>query len=120
MVISGKPGARFGANHLQQREVLMPRDLKYLEGRTICVVFCKLQNEDQYGRSQDEENARFDFKTLFGRASIVDPGYLEVIGEGMTFRVPPSAYKHIYPNDGTDIIGKAEYFVMIKVSGIAL
>jgi hypothetical protein len=98
----------------------MPRDLKYLEGRTICVVFCKLQNEDAFGRTRDEENAQFDFKTLFGRASIVDPGYLEVIGQGMTFRVPPSAYKHIFPNDGTDIIGKAEFFVMIKVSGIDL
>ncbi len=98
----------------------MSLNLKYLEGKTICIVFCKLQNEDAHGRSNDVENTDFDFKTLFGRASIVDPGYLEVIGQGMTFRVPPSAYKHIFPNDGTDILGNAEFFVMVKVAGIEL
>ena len=99
----------------------MPPNIEYLEGKKFCVVFCKLEEEDKFGRCTNEEDPKFKIKTMHGRASIINNKYVDCMGVGDSkFRVPPSAYDKIFPNDGTDILQDCEFFVMVKVSGMEL
>ncbi|MCM8538369.1 MAG: hypothetical protein NE334_20670 [Lentisphaeraceae bacterium] len=94
----------------------MPVQLDYLEGRKICVVFCQLKDEETFKKSEKEpEEAGFRLKCLHGLGNIIDGKYLKVEGDQGSFQIPPSAYKNIYPNDGTDILKDSEYFVMVKL-----
>ena len=99
----------------------MSTELQYLEGRKLCVVFCKLVDEDEHGKCTNEEDPKFQIKTMHGRANVIKNEYLECVSsEGGKFKIPPSAYDKIFPNDGTDILKDCEYFVMVKVSGMDL
>ena len=99
----------------------MAVDLKYLEGRKLCVVFCKLEEEDKHGKCTNMEEPKFQIKTMHGRANVINNKYVECISsEGGAFKIPPSAYDKIFPNDGTDLLKDCEYFVMVKVSGMEL
>lgn len=99
----------------------MAVELNYLEGRRLCVVFCKLEEEDEKGKCTNMEDPKFQIKTMHGRANVLNNQYLEcVTSEGGNFKIPPSAYDKIFPSDGTDILKDAEYFVMVKVSGMDL
>jgi len=89
----------------------MPVDVSYLEGKSICAVFCKVVNPDAPSDSE-----KFQIRCLHGRAN-TEGNYLTIeSGNGNAFKVPPSAYHQVFPNDGTDILKDAEYFIMIKVS----
>ena len=99
----------------------MAANIAYLEGRTLCVVFCKLVDEDKHGMCTNMEEPKFQIKTMHGRASIHQGKFIDCIdAAGNTFRVPPSAYDRVFPSDGTDILKDAEFFVMVKVSGMDL
>ena len=99
----------------------MAKRLEYLEGKKFCVVFCKLEEEDKFGQCTNMEEPKFKIKVMHGRASIVENAYVECIDpNGTNFRIPPSAYERIFPSDGTDILKDAEYFVMVKVTGMEL
>ena len=94
----------------------MPVQIDYLEGRKICIVFCQLKDEETFKEpTQDPEEAGFRLKCLHGLGNIIDGKYLKVEGAQGSFQVPPSAYKNIYPNDGTDLLEDSEYFVMVKI-----
>lgn len=80
-------------------------DLRYLEGRTFCVVFVKIL---------DEVKGRVQTQCFRGRADI-ERGRLNVVAEnGALFTVPSSAYGNILPNDGTKMLKEAEFFVLVK------
>jgi hypothetical protein len=54
-------------------------------------------------------------QTLHGRAR-VDGRKLELVTpENAIFAVPNSALSNILPNDGTQMLKDAEYFVLVKV-----
>lgn len=93
----------------------MSVELGYLEGRKICIVFCQLKDEETFQKEDIPEEAGFKLKCLHGLGNIVDGKYLKVEGPKGNFTIPPSAYKNIFPNDGTDILEDAEYFVMVKI-----
>ena len=94
----------------------MALDLNYLEGRKVCVVFCQLKEEETFKtNSENPEEAGFRLKCLHGLGNIIDGKYLKVEGPSGSFQVPPSAYKNIFPNDGTDLLEDSEYFVMVKI-----
>jgi hypothetical protein len=57
---------------------------------------------------------------MHGRASIDHRGALSVEASGGSFTVPASAYNRVLPSDGTPILEEAEYFVMVRVSGMEL
>ena len=93
----------------------MAINLGYLEGKKICVVFCQLQNEEEYKNGQDPGEGNFKLKCLHGLGNIIDGKYLRVEGPQGGFSVPPSAYGNIHPNDGTDLLKDSDYFVMVKL-----
>ena len=81
-------------------------NLEQVEGRKFCVVFVKVV---------DQEKERFQVQCFRGRAS-VERGELKVIDENNNaFTVPKSAHPTVNPNDGTKLLGDAEYFAMVKV-----
>ncbi len=90
-------------------------DLNYLEGKTICVVFCQLKPGIIVDESDPDMVQNFNFQYLHGRANIINGKQLKVENPNLSFIVPSSCYTRIFPNDGTDILGTAEYFVMVKV-----
>ncbi len=84
----------------------MPPPLDYLEGKKLCVVFVKVL-EPSTGRVQ--------CRALRGRAAI-NQGHLDVMtAKGAIFTVPSSAYGTVAPNDGTKLLGDADYFCLVKV-----
>ena len=84
----------------------MATRLDYLEGKKLCVVFVKVL-EPSTGRVQ--------CRALRGRAPI-NQGHLDVMtAKGAIFTVPSSAYSSVAPNDGTKILGDADYFCLVKV-----
>ncbi len=89
----------------------MPSPLDYLEGKKFCVVF-------MHDDSATENKVRL--KALHGRASIDRRGVLFVEHENGRFQVPSSCYNLILPNDGTEFLGSAEYYVICKVAGMDL
>jgi hypothetical protein len=90
-------------------------NIDYLEGKKICVVFCQLQNEHAFKEGQEPKEGDFKLKCLHGLGNILEGKYLRVEGAETGFSVPPSAYKNIYPNDGTDLLKDSDYFVMVKL-----
>ena len=79
-------------------------DLKYLEGRKICVVFVK---------TLAPEHTRIQLRCFRGRGDL-ERGQLNVVAEdGQLFTVPGSAMPSLQPNDGTKILGDAEYYVLV-------
>lgn len=97
---------------MQGSEVFVAR-LDYLEGKRFCVVLAKLDGPDV-----DAGNVRL--RCIHGRASL-ERGHLAVVGDdGVQFAVPASAYGQILPNDGTDLLKDAEYYVICGVRGMEL
>jgi hypothetical protein len=87
-------------------------DLRYLEGKKFCVVFIKTEN--------DEPDGAVKMRVMHGRANIDHRGALKVEGSNGSFMVPASAYNRVLPADGTPVLEDAEYFVMVRVSGMEL
>jgi hypothetical protein len=80
-------------------------NLEYFEGRKLCVVFVKVV---------DAASERVQLSALRGRAD-VENGKLSVVHEsGHRFTVPHTALANILPNDGTEILGDCEYYVLVK------
>lgn len=95
--------------------------LHYLVGKKMCIVFCKLIGEEKLAKGEEPSEGQFQISTLHGRGLLTDKGDLRVEdNDGGGFTVPHSAYSNIHPSDGTDILKDAEYFVMVKVSGMDL
>lgn len=83
----------------------MAVSLSRVEGRKICVVFVQVM---------DEESARVRLRCFRGRGN-VERGRLNVVDEnGAVFPVPSSASRNVLPNDGTNLLQDAEYFVLVK------
>jgi len=83
----------------------MASNLDYLEGRKVCVVFVKVV---------DKERERVRLQCFRGRGSI-ERGKLNVVDpNGAVFGVPSSAYPTIMPNDGSDLLKDADYFVLVR------
>lgn len=81
-------------------------NLNYLEGKKLCVVFVKVL---------DSSLGKVQCRALRGRASI-NQGHLDVMtAKGAIFTVPSSAYPTVAPNDGTKLLGDADYFCLVKV-----
>jgi hypothetical protein len=87
-------------------------DLRYLEGKRFCVVFIKTEDDKPDGAMQ--------MRCMHGRANIDHRGALNVEASGGSFTVPASAYNRVLPSDGTALLEDAEYFVMVRVSGMEL
>ncbi|GEM_PF-618747 len=80
--------------------------LEFLEGKKLCVVFVKVL---------DPSTGRVQCRALRGRAAI-NQGHLDVMtAKGAIFTVPSSAYPTVALNDGTKILGDADYFCLVKV-----
>ena len=63
----------------------------------------------------DEAAGRMQFQCFRGRADIRRGGRLHVVAAGGgEFQVPGSAYGMIQPNDGTEMLGDADYFVLVR------
>ncbi len=90
----------------------MPIRLDHLQGKKLCVVFMQDTEEE------DPESVKL--RTLHGRADIGRNGELIVRNRTDAFTVPSSAYNMVLPNDGTPLLQDAEYFVILKVSGMEL
>ena len=90
----------------------MPLDLRYLEGKRFCVVLL----EDTGTIDPDKVKIR----PVLGRASVDKQGVLRLEYAGGSMAVPSSSYPQILPSDGTDLLGDAEYYVIVKVSGMEL
>ena len=91
-------------------------DVTKYEGTKMCVVFCQLQDETTHqDPNQNPEEGNFKIKCLHGNGKVLEGKYLEVTGPNGSFKVPPSAYERIYPNDGTDLLKDSQYFVMVKL-----
>jgi hypothetical protein len=83
----------------------MPQSLEYLEGKKLCVVFVRVL---------DKVRGRVRLQCFRGRANI-DRDRLNVVdSNGAVFPVPSSATHNVLPNDGTRILGDADYFVLVK------
>ena len=97
-------------------------DFHEVEGRKICVVFCKAENDGQVKEEVvEEESSKVQIRTMHGRGVLVENRFLKcVTPEGAEFAIPMSAHKNIYPSDGTEILKDSEYFVIVKVSGMDL
>lgn len=91
----------------------MSIDLKHLEGRTFCIVFAK---HDEHAA----ETTPVQIKTMHGRANVMGPGRLQIENPKGAFLIPASALPHIMPGDETPMLRGAEYFVIVKVSGMDL
>ncbi len=90
----------------------MSEPLGYLEGAKMCVVFVTVV---------DESAGKVKLQCFRGRAD-VNRGKVTVINEdGAVFPVPSSAIGNIMPNDGTQILKDADYFVLVRTDeGIEL
>ncbi|MCF7855208.1 MAG: hypothetical protein K9N51_10465 [Candidatus Pacebacteria bacterium] len=84
----------------------MLHDLNHLEGKKFCVVFVKVI---------DESAGKVELQALHGRASIEAEKLRCYTPEGVCFAVPNSALPNILPNDGTELLKDAEYFVLVKL-----
>ncbi len=88
----------------------MPLDVNFVHGKPFCVVFV----------NSDKGEDNLQMKTMHGRA-FVDKGALSLKEpSGATFAVPSSAYHHILPNDGTDLLKQCDFYVIVRVSGMEL
>lgn len=83
----------------------MPHSIEYLEGRKFCVVFVKVI---------DEAAGKVKLQCLHGRANIENGKLSCVTPDGASFTVPNTALPNILPNDGTEMLKDAEYFVFVK------
>ncbi|MCM8541215.1 MAG: hypothetical protein NE328_13145 [Lentisphaeraceae bacterium] len=90
-------------------------NLAYLEGKKICVVFCQLKEGIIVDEHDPKMEENFSFQCLHGRGNVIDGKQLRVENPELGFTIPTSCNNRIFPNDGTDIIGDAEYFVMVKI-----
>lgn len=88
-------------------------NLTHLEGRRFCVVLAKHKDED-------DPMSPVQMRCLHGRANIDRTGALTLEAQGNSFAVPRSAYPNILPADNTEMLRGAEYFVIVKVSGMEL
>ncbi|MFO7822191.1 MAG: hypothetical protein R6V56_09100 [Lentisphaeria bacterium] len=79
--------------------------LDYLEGRKFCVVFVKVI---------DEQAGKVELQCMHGRASVADGKLTCITPEGTGFTVPNTALPNVLPNDGTEMLKDAEYFVFVK------
>lgn len=83
---------------------MLCENLTTVEGRTLCVVFVKVV---------DPVRERVKLQCLRGRAS-VERGKLSVVHEsGSVFTVPSNALPTLQPNDGTELLKDAEYYVLV-------
>jgi hypothetical protein len=89
-------------------------ELHQFEGKRLCVVFGKVV-EKPAGEEPD-----FQVRCVFGRANVEQGVTLHLEHDGGRFTVPRSCYHRILPNDGTELLRDAEYFVMVKVHGMEL
>lgn len=89
----------------------MPPDLRYLEGKRICLVFMQ---------GQGTEPSTVRLRALHGRASVDRRGTLAVEHAEGRFLVPSSCYPNILPADGSPILQDAEYFVICRLEGLRL
>ena len=90
-------------------------DLRYLEGKRICVVFCQLKEGIIVDEHDPKMEENFTFQCLHGIGNVINKNQLRVENPKLGFTVPTTCNNRIFPNDGTNIIGDAHYFVMIKV-----
>ena len=89
-------------------------DLRYLEGRRFCAVLAKLSDEN-------DPDSPVKMRCLHGRANIDREGWLSLeSADGASFGIPRTAYPNILPADNTEMLRDAEYFVLVKVSGMEL
>lgn len=91
----------------------MPTDLSYLEGRKFCLVLVRLDDEKQ-------PDGPLKLKCIHGRASVDVQGALRVHTPHESVCVPSSCYHRVLPNDGTAMLGDAEFFVLCRVAGMEL
>ena len=84
----------------------MAADLKYLDGKKICVVFVK---------EIPESPNKAKIQCMHGRADTSENKLTVITGNGAKFTVPNTALPTILPSDGTEILKDAEYFVMVKL-----
>ena len=91
----------------------MPNHLRYLEGKSFCVIFVKAENENK----PDE---KVKLKCFYGRANIDLMGACHIEGDQGRFSLPHSVYPKIQESDGSELLKGAEHFVIIRVSGMEL
>ena len=84
----------------------MAQDLDYLEGRRLCVVFVKVVDGDK---------GKVKCQPVHGRANVEGSKLSVVTPEGASVAVPRTAHSTIMPNDGTEMLKEAEYFVLVKM-----
>ena len=95
-------------------------DLKDIDGKKFCVVFCKAQ-EGAAAEVDAGGSSQVEMSTMHGFAKVIDGKTVQCVTEdGSAFAIPLSAQKKIFPSDGTDILKDSEYFVIVKVSGMDL
>lgn len=87
--------------------------LSYLEGKRLCLVLVRLEDEAQ-------PDGPLKMKLVQGRASLAPNGALAVVNDEGSFTIPSSCYNRIMENDGTLMLEDAEYFVICRVAGMAL
>ena len=70
--------------------------------------------------NEKADSSTVSLRTLHGRANLGSKGSLTIEHETGSFQVPSSAYNMVLPNDGTELLRDAEYYVFCKVSGMEL
>ena len=88
----------------------MNYNIEQLKGKKICAVYCRQQDDNP-------NSDKMQISTLHGIAKIKNNGLYIDVGSGNPIPIPQTSYKNIFPNDGTQMLKDAQYFVMIKVHG---
>ena len=88
----------------------MDVNINYLNNNKICVVYCRQENDDI-------NSNKLEISTLHGIAKVLNNTLYVQVGSGNPIVMPKSAYRNIFPNDGTEMLKDADFFMLVKVKG---
>jgi len=85
------------------------RKLDYLEGTRFCIVLMKVL---------DQAAGKVQLTPIHGTARVSAGGLSVEESSGSMHAVPDSALASIYPSDGNEMLGDAEYYAVVKISAL--
>ena len=81
--------------------------LSYLEGTRFCLVRMMVL---------DEKTQKVELSPIHGTAKVLADRLVVVEPSGVEHVVPDSATPSILPSDGTELLGEADHYVIVKIA----
>ncbi len=83
--------------------------LRYLDGARFCIVQMVVL---------DANTQNVKLTPIHGRAKVLSDHLVLIEAGGGEHAVPDSALPSILPSDGTEILGNAEHYVIVKIAAL--